>query len=186
MKTRYIPQDSKEINKDGATIYTYTSKSNQPAAIAYIGKSAKPAWHYRFLTEDQREKKINELFENCARRNAFMQERASQRKEYKHDLEIGDILYASWGYDQTNVNFFQVTAKTEKTVTFGEIAQSIVEGSGGFMSEAVIARKDSFLDEKRFTRTVSPHGITFNETKGSYALHLSQWDGRPLYQSHYA
>jgi len=29
-------------------------------------------------------------------------------KSNKYDVKVGDIFYISWGYDQTNVNFFQV------------------------------------------------------------------------------
>lgn len=30
--------------------------------------------------------------------------------ERAHDVKVGDVFYTSWGYDQTNVNFFQVIA----------------------------------------------------------------------------
>lgn len=30
--------------------------------------------------------------------------------ERTHDVKVGDVFCASWGYDQTNVNFFQIIA----------------------------------------------------------------------------
>lgn len=183
---RYIPENSTELTAHGATIYTYTSKDNKPAAIAYTGKSAKKVWHYRFANDAQRMAKIASFLENMKAQEEFKNSLKTARKEYKHDLKVGDILYASWGYEQTNIDMFQVTAVTEKTATFGAIWQNMVEGSAGFMCEDVVARPDAFKDDKRFTRVVGPYGITFAETEGAYALHLSKWDGRPLHASHYA
>ena len=31
--------------------------------------------------------------------------------------KVGDVLYSSWGYEQTNYNFYEVIAVTKKTVT---------------------------------------------------------------------
>lgn len=41
-----------------------------------------------------------------------------------HPFKVGDIFYDSWGYDQTNVDFFQVTEITKGTVTLRAIASS--------------------------------------------------------------
>lgn len=40
-------------------------------------------------------------------------------------VQAGDVFYSSWGYDQTNVNFFGVVAvsKTGKTATFVELVK---------------------------------------------------------------
>ena len=32
-------------------------------------------------------------------------------------MKVGDILYASWGYEQTNIDFYEVVKATAKTVT---------------------------------------------------------------------
>lgn len=34
--------------------------------------------------------------------------KAPKKKENKFGVKVGDLFYASWGYDQTNVDFFQV------------------------------------------------------------------------------
>ena len=34
------------------------------------------------------------------------------------EIEVGDWLYASWGYDQTNASFWRVTKRTAKMVHF--------------------------------------------------------------------
>ena len=36
-------------------------------------------------------------------------DRREQRKLTKdHDVKVGDIYYTSWGYDQTNIDFYEV------------------------------------------------------------------------------
>ena len=34
--------------------------------------------------------------------------KTSKKKENKFGVKVGDLFYASWGYEQTNVDFFQV------------------------------------------------------------------------------
>lgn len=187
MKTRYIPENSTQIEKYSSVVYTYVStKDGKPAAIAYIGKQSKPYFHYRFTNEQQREEHINKFFDGMKSHQEFKQS-LKAAKSGAHNLKVGDIIYASWGYNQTNTNFFQVVAVTKGTVTFGEIAQNVVDGSHGFMSESVTAKKDCFLNDKRYTRRADGQNcVTFAEYKGDYKLRLSLYDGRPLYQSHYA
>jgi hypothetical protein len=36
--------------------------------------------------------------------------------EVEADPQVGDVYYASWGYDQTNIDFYQVVARTPRTV----------------------------------------------------------------------
>jgi hypothetical protein len=54
------------------------------------------------------------------------------------DIEIGDIFYDSWGYDQTNIDFYKVIKKTKAMVWLRAIGQTYLEQTG-FMSEYVTA-----------------------------------------------
>src|SRR5688572_9027989 len=124
--TRYIPQNSQIVTKEELPViaYSYTSNTGKPGAIAYIGKSNKPAFHYTFRSEEERTKHINDLFADVARREAYKAEQKIAKKAFRHTITVGEILYSSWGYEQTNVEFYEVIAITEKTVTFREIAQN--------------------------------------------------------------
>lgn len=62
------------------------------------------------------------------------------------DVEIGHIVYASWGYDQTNIDFYKVVRKTEKMVELREIGQKYVEATSS-MSEYVVADPENELSE---------------------------------------
>ena len=39
------------------------------------------------------------------------------------DIEIGDIYVSSWGYDQTNVEYYKVIKKTEKMIWLRAVGQ---------------------------------------------------------------
>lgn len=49
-------------------------------------------------------------------------------------IEVGDIFSSSWGYDQTNVDFFEVVRKTAKMIELREIGGRITETNPGGMS----------------------------------------------------
>jgi len=59
---------------------------------------------------------------------------------------IGKIYRRSWGYDQTNVDYFQVVRVTAKCVVVREIASKQVSGTDcGGMSCYVVPDRNKFL-----------------------------------------
>lgn len=40
-------------------------------------------------------------------------------------LKVGDVLYYSWGWEQTNIDYFQVVSKSVASVVLREIAKRI-------------------------------------------------------------
>jgi len=68
------------------------------------------------------------------------------------DVKIGDVFYTSWGYDQTNVEFFQVVGFTpsKKSVRLKEINKEYKET--GYMSGVSFPQRDSFKDQNIKTK----------------------------------
>ena len=179
----YIPKGhgvTKIAAKDSdATVYIY-QRVGVPYATGFrSSKTTKPDFQYRFKDEAQREKYVSNFLKNCREYAELKEERRSKRKAVERSLQVGDILYASWGYEQTNIDFYQIIAlKGKSSVVLCKIAQINVEATGP-MSEKVIAEKDSFVGEPFTKRDLG--GTVKIE---SYAW-ASKWDGRALYQSHY-
>jgi hypothetical protein len=46
------------------------------------------------------------------------------KRQMPHSLKVGDILYSSWGYDQTNISFYVVTRTM--TAHAGESLRAVV------------------------------------------------------------
>lgn len=94
---------------DAGEVYAY-EMAGKFYGIAFRGTAGKPEFHYSYRTAEQREAKAVEFFASVA----YSQERkATERaavKAFKHDVKPGDIFRASWGYDQTNIDYYQCVA----------------------------------------------------------------------------
>ena len=112
------------------------------------------------------------------------------------NVKVGDLFSMSWGYDQTNVNYFQVTRTTPKGVYVREIGAKSVPDTQGFMCETVRPVKDSFLSSSQwcggygsnnpetFRKLNLKYGAGFN-FKGRYFASLVKGSGEQ-YNSWYA
>lgn len=106
--------------------------------------------NYRFKSEEQRQQyviectnRINKIVaEEVARENA----KAAARANFVNPYSVGQLLYNSWGYEQTNIDFYQVIAIGKKTVTVRPIADRVVsEGKGDYGYKKPVA--DAFTGE---------------------------------------
>ena len=91
----------------GTEIYTYES-GGRIIAKAFGGRRSKPDWFYRFPNEDYREKRISEYLEAQREAAAYKAERRG-KKAAPHGFLPGQLFYISWGYNQTNVDFYMLT-----------------------------------------------------------------------------
>lgn len=92
-------------------------------------------------------------------------------KEMTHSVKIGDMFSMSWGYDQTNVNYFQVTRVTGKGVYVREIGAKSVENTQGFMCEQVVPNPNSFLERSQWCG-----GFEDGNPETFRKIQFSQWD----------
>lgn len=99
----------------------------------------------------------------------------------KHPLQIGSILYASWGYEQTNIDFYQVIELIGTTiVVLRELAQEeITEWNNQFCGKTT-PKPNCFIDEPFRKRANAEGRVRMNSFS-----HASRWGGAPLYYSSY-
>jgi hypothetical protein len=193
MKTRIKFYD-KDITVPEFGIEVNYSES-ELKAIMYVGKSAKPVWHYRFKKPEDMHGRIRhdvEYYtleaEKKAANNAAKKTANAALVASDH-FNIGDIIVNTWGWEQTNVEFYQVVAVLNKKIKVVEIAHSTVEGSEGFMSCNVMPRMDAFCsDERTLSLKVDvwdgKQVVNICNPERYYYFH--KWDGRPQYKSWYA
>lgn len=98
-----------------------------------------------------------------------------------HDLKVGDILTSSWGYDQTNVWYFQVVKTTNKQVTLRRIGSEMVE-SLTFDSWKSRPVKDKFIGDETYTRKVGNTGEKTYVRIESY-MYAYPWNGKDNFNS---
>ena len=96
-------------------------------------------------------------------------------------VSIGSIFYSSWGYDQTNVNFYEVVGLTGASVKVREVAKTFVEqnGPGG---NKVIPQVGNYIGGETTKRLrdsgYADAAITINSSETAWL-----WDGKPKYET---
>ena len=149
----------------------HLSIKEEPLIIAYCvrmkskARFPKALFNYRFKSPERMAEYCSEWIERVEKNINSNNERKAIKKEAQknmnHNYVEGSIIYNSWGYDQTNIDFYQVVESKEKSVILREIASSTVAGSEGFMSASVKPIKDYFVGEpilKRINISVSYNG----------------------------
>lgn len=93
------------------------------------------------------------FFERVGKNHELKEARAKERREFVPTIKPGDILDTCWGYEQTNVEFFQVISIRGKTAVLREIGKRRVQATGPFSAE-IAPIKDHFVGNE-ITRRVS-------------------------------
>lgn len=95
----------------------------------------------------------------------------------------GDIFVSSWGYEQTNVDFFEVIKVKGDWITLREIEYS-VEMGGGMTGRSVPAEPFEPKGQP-FRRKLQNFGSEPMCKIQSYS-YARPWDGQPMRVSYYA
>lgn len=96
-----------------------------------------------------------------------------------HDLKIGDIFNTNWGYDQSNIEFYQVTEIIgKKTVKIRKLLAEAIRNERTYAY--IIPRKNSFdPDEKEMLKRVQEDHKGEPCVKISIVAYGRMWDGEP-------
>jgi hypothetical protein len=181
----WIPKDNPTLLKlhtpEGLEIYRWekgTDRKGNPLsfAIAFAGKADKPIWYYTYTDqqESQLQSQIKETISNYLAIQAMKKKKQEERKNFQHGMNVGDILYSSWGYDQTNVDWYQITAVVGKSIVMREIAGKSVG------SDKTVPQPGHFVGEpmKKIPQGAGSDRASVKINSFSYAY---PWDGRPQY-----
>ena len=179
---RYKPDNAEEIHYSDVSAVVYVFESGgKPGAMGFSGRCQKPDFHYRFHTIEKRETHIADWL---TRLREVAEEKARQRavrRAFQHDLQVGDVLYSSWGYDQTNVDFYQVTRLKGKTQVVVREIESVKTYDDGYMQGHAAASKDAFAGSELTRRVQLGNRVCINSVE-----HAWVWDGKPKQFSSYA
>ena len=179
-RSSYIPDNAVLVDAEGsdAEIYYYTDRNNKPSMVAFAGRQQKPSQHFYYKSEDIREFRKNQFIES-RRINAINKKRRAEENKRPHSFEVGTILSSSWGYDQTNVDFYQVVnIVSKRTIEMRAIAQE--KKCDAIDSGTTIPMKDKFIGD------VTRHLVTQDYIRLSSYSGASLWSGNPMYWSSYA
>lgn len=164
----------------GATSLVYDRKGLFFAAVwTKRGRTER----YRFTSRERAESWAAKQLTNLRARAERAEQEKEAKRNFKTTLKVGDILVSTWGYEQTNVDYYQVIRVVGRvTVEIRKIAQKLVKETG-HMSEQVAPDPDNFIGTDSRKCRVSVHGYV---SLGSSYKSARKWEGTPNFQSHYA
>jgi hypothetical protein len=115
-------------------------------------------------------------------RRFFDRESALAEMAPAPQAKVGDILYTSWGYDQTNVDFYQVVRVKGSAVYVREIGANFHDSLATRGADYVSAVRGAFIGaETRHTISKSYNGIGYTLKIKDHSAWL--WDGKPKSQT---
>lgn len=148
----------------------------RPAYFAFADADACDRWLDQTAALEEKREVI---------RQAQKEKKAAARAAIVNPYKVGDIFTESWGYDQTNVDAYQVVAVGARSVKLRKISLRHVETTS-WASANVSPIKDAFLGEA-FTKVLQPYGDN-DPYVPSVSGHgwMRLWDGKPEHSSWYA
>ena len=158
-------------------------KSGESARGAYYdlkifkGTAAKPLCYYTFRSSEAREKYATETVANIDERVASKASRQAAKAEDHYF--VGDVLYSSWGYEQTNVEFYQVVEVKGSSVYLREVYQNSSDVHGSPHGGRTQPRRNEFINDKVVRKLVAQDG----SVKAPIHGWLSKWTGKSVYTS---
>ena len=145
---------------------------------------------YRFKTTEDAiayiQKELTQ-FEKNIEASKIIKERARVQKEQQAaSVDVGDVFHCSWGFEQTQCEFYQVVAKpSPKTVIIRQIAGAHVR-THGWASEELRPVVDSFVGEEEKIR-LSGDWIRFSSYRMASKVSKQELEsGKGFYHSWYA
>lgn len=131
----------------------------------YFGNVDRMVQYIKRFIDDMIEAESNKL----AHKTAKIEEKNKIKDNIDKYLKIGDIFYDSWGYEQTNIDFYQVVKFNNSSVWLRPIASESVENTAGHDSVNVKPVKDSFTGDGQPIRKLIQfyaNDIMFNSKYG--------------------
>jgi len=145
-KERFIPKGAQKIAYKLGDAVAYIYERNGAAyGLMFYGKQSKPVWHYKFKSEASRAAKIAEYFELRKKSVEAKKADKAERISWVPGFEIGDLFMSSWGYDQTNIDYYEVVAVSGKMLTLRKIASEAEED--GFMTGKCVPIPGQYISE---------------------------------------
>ena len=175
-------QHHTNLTDEQAIVFVHKEKM---IATAFSGKKATQDWTYRFRDERERRKYIQDYFGKCKQAQELKIERAAARiknkKEFFASIKEGDIFVDSWGYDQTNVDYYVVTKKLKASIKIKQVGKNVEYGEYG--SNKVTPNKDSHYVGRdgigeEMTKIPQDGYIKINGYR-----HAVLWDGVPNHET---
>ena len=151
----YIPKGSTKVADKQSSAIAYflpeprrLNKHGEPKTwiVGFSGKAQKPSINELWNKRESAYSRIEDFFAGVRAREANRRKEKLERDCAERGLAVGDLLKSSWGYEQTNIDFYEVTKLIGKrSVELRAIASESVET--GFMCGQCVPIPGRFIGE---------------------------------------
>jgi len=183
---RHIPDGAVAVRdkQSDAVAYLWTDKLGRLCVKGYHGKLTKPLYNYLCPNAARRERAVREHFESRRASLAAKAKRAAEDAAARakgHGCEVGSIFVCSWGYEQTNIDWYQVVElRGKSTVVIRQIhSADASNGNEGWAQGKSIPAIDHFKGDAMVKR-IARGRIAIESYASAYL-----WDGRPRHWTAY-
>ena len=174
-KERTIPNHTSKIEKNGSVVYLMDNCEDK----FFKGRAVKPTHYYRFSTEERRAQYIENFFNDIAESIAYKAKRKAEAEEAKKkavlDCNVGDIYMNSWGYDQTNIDFYKVIERKKSSATIVEIGKKCVYDDG---PTTKVVPDPNIIVGAPMLKRIGQYGFRINSFSSA-----SKWNQKPMYET---
>ena len=166
------------LEMDAERMVSKCVRPSKKARLGYVN-----VFHIQFRSTERMFEHADKHLADLEAKRVYKAERAAAKKEAttmaRNSVIVDDIFVDSWGYEQTQVDAYQVVEKIgNATVVLRPIATAVVAGSEHFMSQSVRPVYNAFTSEETITKRIGEYGIKMNSYSNAY-----QWDGKREYHN---
>lgn len=177
-----IPAGFSEIQRDDSLGVLVMASFDRCIVMAFSGRAQKPDFYTRFRTVERAEAYTADWL-------ALVRKRAAQKAEARavrnapHSLKDGDVLSAVWGYEQTNVDYYQVTkVVSPRMVELRKIGAEVVE-DGAAMTGSSVPMVGAFIGEPFRVRPNSHNTVKLASFMSASPLEFQEVAGVRVYRA---
>lgn len=152
-RCRYVPEGYVLLAQDEALGIEVFGDPERNVARGFSGRRNRADFAYRFNNAERMNAYIAEYIAGIAAQRERAAQRRAERVAAARNavVNVGDIFRASWGYDQTNIDYFQVVAVRGQMMDVREIG-CLSEGNGLPDQGVCVPAPNSFRGEAKRVR----------------------------------
>lgn len=152
--------------------------------LAFSGRRTRPDFHERYSVADKVVRRLDGWEASIRAREVSARQRVEARRDAARDLAVDDVLRSTWGYEQTNVDYYQVTRLVGRTMVELRQISRISKNSGGYQGECVpapgafigdVIRRRVDVDGVRIASGVHARKLAFELVEGVKIFKPDSW-----------
>jgi len=177
-----IPADFIQIERADDLGVLVMASVDRLDVMAFSGRAQKPDFYLRFRSVERAEAYTADWLARV-RKSAADRAAARAVRNAPHSLKDGDVLSAVWGYEQTNVDYYQVTAVVSpRMVELRKIAAETVEVDGS-MTGSSVPLVGTFIEEPFRVRPDSRNTVKLASFMRASPLEFEEVAGVRVYRA---